>query len=147
MNNGSNIILITAPIIIEIIANFGFHSALIIEFRAIHTMKNGIHNVMIQPYVVAYGLRVSVHQNTVNISGRNTNVNQLNISEIIMVISIHVATHLAASSFFFSHNFILKKLAAQSQNNNAHQRHIIVNGNTIFVAQFAKYHIHLPMNI
>jgi hypothetical protein len=74
-------------------------------------------------------------------------VNQQNNKEIIAVISIHVATHLAASSFFFSHNFMLKKLAAQSQNNNAHQRQIIVNGNTIFVAQFAKYHIHLPINI
>ena len=72
---------------------------------------------------------------------------QQNMIEIIVVISIHVATHLAASSFFFSHNFILKKLAAQSQNNKAHQRQIIVNGNTIFVAQFARYHIHLPIKI
>jgi hypothetical protein len=74
-------------------------------------------------------------------------VKQQNMIEIIVVISIHVATHLAASSFFFSHNFMLKKLAAQSQNNKAHQRQIIVNGNTIFVAQFARYHIHLPIKI
>lgn len=74
-------------------------------------------------------------------------MNQQNNKEIIAVISIHVATHLAASSFFFSHNFMLKKLAAQSQNNKAHQRQIIVNGNTIFVAQFARYHIHLPIKI
>lgn len=47
INNGSNIILIIAPIIIEIIANFGFHSALIIEFNAIQSMKNGIQSAII----------------------------------------------------------------------------------------------------
>jgi hypothetical protein len=42
---------------------------------------------------------------------------------------------------------MLKKLAAQSQNNDAHQRQIIVNGKTIFVAPFARYQIPLPIKI
>ena len=53
MNNGSNIILIIAPTIIDVMANFGFHSALIIEFNAIHIIKNGIHRAIIPQYVVA----------------------------------------------------------------------------------------------
>ena len=139
--------LIIAQTSIETIANFGFHSALIIEFSAIQIMKNGIHSAIILQYIVAYSLNASVHQNKFSSSGRNIKVIQQNNIEIIVVIKIQIATHLAPSSFFFSHSFILRKLAAQSQNKNAHQRHIIVKGNTMLVAQLARYHTHLPINI
>jgi hypothetical protein len=74
-------------------------------------------------------------------------VTQQNANEIIIVMRIHVATHFAASSFFFSPNFKLKKLAAQSQNKNANHKQIIVRGKTILVAQLAKYPTHLPIKI
>ena len=88
-----------------------------------------------------------MHQKIVSISGRKTNVSQQNANEIIMVIKIPIATHLAASSFFFSQSFILRKLAVQSQNNKANQRQTIVRGNTIFVAPFARNQIHLQIKI
>lgn len=69
------------------------------------------------------------------------------IIEVIITINDQVATHLAASSFFPSHNLILRKLAAQSQNSNANQRQSIVNGKIILVAQFARYPIPLQINI
>jgi hypothetical protein len=69
------------------------------------------------------------------------------IIEVIITIKDPVATHLAASSFFPSHNLILRKLAAQSQNNNANQRQSIVKGKIILVAQLARYPIPLQINI
>lgn len=95
--------------------------------------------------MVAYGLSASVHQKTVSISGRKTKVNQQNANDIITVIKIPIATHLDASSFFFSQSLMLRKLAVQSQNNKANQRQTIVSGKTIFVAQFARNQIHLPI--
>jgi hypothetical protein len=47
MNNASRIVFITAHIIIEIIANFGFQSALMIEFKEIQIIKNGIQRMII----------------------------------------------------------------------------------------------------
>ena len=46
MNNASRIVFITAHIIIEIIANFGFQSALMIEFKEIQIIKNGIQRMI-----------------------------------------------------------------------------------------------------
>ena len=40
-------VLITAHITIDSIANLGFHEALIIEFNVIHIIKNGIHRAII----------------------------------------------------------------------------------------------------
>ena len=59
-------------------------------------------------------------------------------SAVITAIAIPVATHFAPSFLFHSHSLRLRKLAAQSQNKNANQRQIIVNGNTTFVAPFAR---------
>ena len=58
--------------------------------------------------------------------------------EVITAILIPLATHLAASFFFFSHNFKLRKLAAQSQNSNANHMQTMVRGKTTFVAQLAR---------
>ena len=46
MNNASRIVFITAHIIIEIMANFGFQSALMMEFKEIQIIKNGIQRMI-----------------------------------------------------------------------------------------------------
>ncbi|MBQ9553930.1 hypothetical protein IJU97_03075 [bacterium] len=53
MNNGSNKILMIAQTTIDSIENFGFQSALIIEFRVAPIIKKGIQIAIIDQYCVA----------------------------------------------------------------------------------------------
>ena len=81
---------------------------------------------------------MSVHPNTFNSCGKNPNVITHIIKAIITDIAIPFATPFPASSFFFSPNFKLRYADAPSPNINENAKHIIVNGNTTFVAPFPK---------
>ena len=55
INNASNTMFVTAPIILDIIEYLGFPSALINELNPAPIIENGKPNIIILPYFIAYG--------------------------------------------------------------------------------------------
>ena len=147
INMGSNITFKIAPATIDVIANFGLPSALIIEFKVVPIIMKGKPIAIIPPYDKAYSLSASVHPNNVNSCGKNISVATPQIIAIIIDEITPLDTPFSASFCFFSPSFKLRNDDVPSPNIKANAKHIIVSGNTTFVAPFPKYPTPQPIKI